>query len=414
MATVTVSPANPSVQTGASVQLSATLRDASNNILTGRVVTWSSSNTAIATVNASGLVTGVAAGTATITATSEGRTGTATVTVTAPPPPPPPAPVATVTVSPANPSVQAGGSVQLTATLRDASNNILTGRVVTWSSSNNSIATVNASGLVTAVATGSATITATSETRTGTSNVTVTAPPPPPPPGGVLFRSDWNTATGNSVNAVTDGGRYDGGVCGHQDVLSVVPGAAHGWTLTPNVLQVTNRGETRCWKVETERSVPQGINYYIRFYAMIDNEYQTNFHSVAISAATTQAALWSIEQANTAGYLHAFRYPRDPDYMDFSWTCDTRLTRRAWYRFEFFVEILSSTFRVWPRIYDAAGNLVCQASTYHHVDGGSRTLQDMNNSGGSPFTNLDLLRRFGIGYEGTGGATNTGTHWYYA
>ncbi|MGH7460709.1 MAG: hypothetical protein ACREMA_06730, partial [Longimicrobiales bacterium] len=191
--------------------------------------------------------------------------------------------------------------------------------------------------------------------------------------------------------------------------------AAHGWTLTPNVLQVTNRGDTRCWKVETERSIPQGVNYYVRHYAMVDNEYQTSFHSVAVAAANTQAALWSIEAADAAGYLHAFRYPRSSSYYDFSWTCDTRLQRRVWYRFEYFIEILpGQRFRVSPRVYGPTGSLVCQSSTYHHVDGGSRTLQDLNNAGGSPYTNLDLLRKFGLGYEGTNGATNTGTRWYYA
>jgi len=55
--------------------------------LAGRVVTWTTSNAAVATVSASGFVTGVAQGTATITATSEGKSGTSTITVTAPPPP---------------------------------------------------------------------------------------------------------------------------------------------------------------------------------------------------------------------------------------------------------------------------------------------------------------------------------------
>jgi acid phosphatase len=52
--------------------------------LAGRTVTWASSNTTVATVSASGLVTGQVAGTATITATSEGQSGTAAITVTAP------------------------------------------------------------------------------------------------------------------------------------------------------------------------------------------------------------------------------------------------------------------------------------------------------------------------------------------
>src|SRR5207249_9948799 len=62
------------------------LKDANGNTLTGRTVTWSSDNTAVATVSGSGLVSGVAAGAATITATSEAKTGTSAITVTAPPP----------------------------------------------------------------------------------------------------------------------------------------------------------------------------------------------------------------------------------------------------------------------------------------------------------------------------------------
>src|SRR3989449_1970927 len=80
--TVTVSPPTATVALGQTVQLTATLRDASGNVLTGRTVTWSSSNLAVATVSGSGLVTaGAVASQATITATSEGQSGTATVTV---------------------------------------------------------------------------------------------------------------------------------------------------------------------------------------------------------------------------------------------------------------------------------------------------------------------------------------------
>jgi len=168
VASVNVSPASTSVTVGQTVQLTATPRDAGGNALTGRVVTWGSSNTAVATVNGSGLVTGVAAGSATITATSEGQSGSAAVSVT-----PVPVPVASVSVSPASANVTAGQTVQLTATPRDAGGNVLTGRVVTWGSSNTAVATVNGNGLVTGVAAGSATITATSEGRSGTATVSV-------------------------------------------------------------------------------------------------------------------------------------------------------------------------------------------------------------------------------------------------
>ncbi len=176
VASVSVTPPTAEAQAGGTVQLTATPRDAAGNPLAGRPVTWESTAPGVATVNANGLVTAVAPGTATIRATSEGRTGTSTITVTAPPP----APVASVTVTPPTASVQTGGTVQLTATPRDAAGNPLAGRQVTWESTAPAVATVDANGLVTAVAPGTATIRATSEGHTGTSTITVTAPPPAP------------------------------------------------------------------------------------------------------------------------------------------------------------------------------------------------------------------------------------------
>jgi hypothetical protein len=87
VATVTVSPAAAAVQPGQTVQLTATTKDANGNTLTGRTVTWASNSNAAATVSSSGLVTGVATGTALITATSEGKSGGAAIAVGTPPPP---------------------------------------------------------------------------------------------------------------------------------------------------------------------------------------------------------------------------------------------------------------------------------------------------------------------------------------
>ena len=170
VASVSVSPASATLQIGQTVQLTATPKDANGNPLTGRTITWGSSNTAVATVTGSGLVTGVVAGSATITATSEGQSGTAAITV------PAPAPVASVSVNPASASVQVGQTVQLVATPKDANGNPLTGRTVTWGSSNTAVTTVTASGLVTGLVVGSATITATSEGQSASSAITVTAP----------------------------------------------------------------------------------------------------------------------------------------------------------------------------------------------------------------------------------------------
>ena len=151
VASVSVAPAPASVLVGQTVQLSATPKDAAGNALSGRIVTWGSSNTTTATVSSGGLVTGMGAGSATITATSETKAGTSGVTVTL-------AAVAAVSVSPSPASVSVGQTVQLTATLSDAGGNVLSGRVVTWGTNNASIATVSGTGLVTAVAPGAATI----------------------------------------------------------------------------------------------------------------------------------------------------------------------------------------------------------------------------------------------------------------
>src|SRR5207237_7701785 len=108
VATVTVAPATASILTNATVQLTATLKDAGGNTLTGRTVVWSS-NASAATVNSgSGLVTGVTAGTATITATSEGVKGTSLVTGTK-------AGVAAATVAPATAGVLTSATVDSTA-----------------------------------------------------------------------------------------------------------------------------------------------------------------------------------------------------------------------------------------------------------------------------------------------------------
>jgi uncharacterized protein YjdB len=163
---VSVSPTTASINVGVTQQLTATVLpgDATN-----KIVTWSSSNASVATVNSSGLVMAVAAGTATVTATTQdgGFIATSAITVNTPN-----VAVTGVSVSPTTASINLGVTQQLTATLLpgDATN-----KTVTWSSSNASVATVNSSGLVTAVAAGTATVTATSQDGdfTATSAITV-------------------------------------------------------------------------------------------------------------------------------------------------------------------------------------------------------------------------------------------------
>lgn len=169
VASVVVSPSQISVEVLETVQLEASVRDASGASLTGRAVTWSSSDNTVATVSGSGLVTGVSEGTVTITATSEGVNGTAQVLAT-------PARVVSVDVTPANGTVNENERVQLTATPRDQQGGALAGRTVSWSSSDGNIAMVDDAGLVIGIAGGSVTISATVEGQSGTASFEVTPP----------------------------------------------------------------------------------------------------------------------------------------------------------------------------------------------------------------------------------------------
>lgn len=145
VARVVVTVPSPSLNVGDSVQLSVSLFDAVGNALTGRALTWSSTNAAVASVSAGGLVSALSEGTTTVSATSEGRTGSAAITVI-------PTGVAKVTVAPAAPALTPGDTLRLSAAVTDANGVGLTGHPVTWTTSDSSRATVSADGVVTVVA----------------------------------------------------------------------------------------------------------------------------------------------------------------------------------------------------------------------------------------------------------------------
>jgi hypothetical protein len=166
VASVALTAPTNTLTVGQTVQLSAATKDASGNVLTGHAISWSSSSTAIATVSTSGLVTAVTTGTATIFASSEGKSGSVTITVNT-------VPVNLVTLTPPTSTVLVGQTLQLAAVTTDAGGHTLTGRTITWTTAAPSVATVSTSGLVTAVAVGSANITATSEGKADTTAITV-------------------------------------------------------------------------------------------------------------------------------------------------------------------------------------------------------------------------------------------------
>jgi hypothetical protein len=219
IATVSVAFASSSLKPGETTQASAVARSANGAVASGQTPTWSSSNSAIATVSTAGVVKAIANGSATITASIQSVRGSAAITVQSQSSTPTAAPVASITASLSASSLLPGESAQASAVTRDASGNVLSGRVVTWSSSSPNTATVNSSGRVSGVAAGSALITATSEGKTGTATVTVqsaatpvpapTPAPPPPTSAGSNEPAGLSLITQRSFNALGEGGWYD-------------------------------------------------------------------------------------------------------------------------------------------------------------------------------------------------------------
>ncbi len=170
VATVDVAPLTLNLAPGQSTPLIATAREASGAVITGRAATWTSSSPSVVTVSAGGVVTAVSDGTASVAASVDGRTGSASIVVRTL--------VASVSVTPTTAALVIGKTpAQLSATARDAAGNALAGRPLQWSSTAPAIATVSQTGLVTALAPGTATINVISEGATGTAAITVTQDP---------------------------------------------------------------------------------------------------------------------------------------------------------------------------------------------------------------------------------------------
>jgi len=145
-----------------------------------RQARWSSSDPAVAVVEAGGLLRALAAGSVTITATVEGRTARVAVQVTPV--------VAEVVVTPATGEMRPGDALVLSASAQGRDGRALADRPISWRSSDEGVAVVSSVGRVTAVGLGSVVITATSDARAGTARIIVSAPavasapaePPPP------------------------------------------------------------------------------------------------------------------------------------------------------------------------------------------------------------------------------------------
>src|SRR5208282_6033908 len=198
LTSIAITPTSPTLLPGATQQMTATgtyQGGGTQNITTQ--ATWTSTNTSVATVSSTGIVTAQGAGSTTITATLSGISGSTTVMVPA---------LVSIGLTPANPSVLPCGTQPFvaTGTYQNNGTQTITGQV-SWSSATTSVATINTSGLATAVGTGSSTISATQGSITGTTTLTV------PALSSIAITPSAPTINVNATQQFTATGTYQGG-----------------------------------------------------------------------------------------------------------------------------------------------------------------------------------------------------------
>ena len=182
LASIAVTPANPSIVLGAQQLFSAvgTFNDSSTASLAS--VLWSSSNTSVAAISNDATDSGAAAsltqGTATVTASAAGISGTAALTITGPT-------LVSIQLNPQSPTIPLGSTQQFSAigVYADGSTQDVTSSV-TWSSSAPAVVAVNSSGLATGLLQGVATIQASYGSISSNTNASVSSSVSPSCGGG--------------------------------------------------------------------------------------------------------------------------------------------------------------------------------------------------------------------------------------
>ena len=153
---------------GQTVRLAAEVRDRAGRAMEGVAVSWSSGDTLVATVDSAGLVTAAGNGTTTVAATADPASGRAAVTVMQS--------AGSIVLSPATDTISPGDTLRLAASAFDGNGHVIDATEFEWSSSDVSVARVDASGLVTAVSEGRTMVTANAGDVQGTAEIRVENP----------------------------------------------------------------------------------------------------------------------------------------------------------------------------------------------------------------------------------------------
>ena len=301
--TISVAPSEATLQLGGTQQYVATVSDQHGNPMSADVV-WSSSDESIATVDQSGLATAVSAGTVTITASVESVSGSATLTVEAPV-------VGSIEVAPLDATLEPGGTQQFAATILDVNGNPMSGEV-TWSSSDESVAIVDQSGLATAISAGTAIITATLESVSGSATLTVD---PPVEQGVVIVKAgDSHSCAIDANGAAFCWGLGSSGQLGNGFLINrLTPFPVAGGHLFTAIAAaethscgVTTTGQAYCWGLNNVgqlgdgttvgQSIPTLVAGGLSFTSIVAGA----FHTCALTASG-EAYCWGFSMNGALG-----------------------------------------------------------------------------------------------------------------
>lgn len=191
VSSIVVLPADVTLDIEDTQQFNATVYDQYSEKIPEIVVTWTSSDGSVGTINETGFFTAIAAGDAAITAGNGTVTRTAVVTVTSPASTPASTPsptstptptlvLTTITISPARATLNVGETQQFTAAAHDQDHRKILGVDFAWTSGNETVGTIDDAGFFTALCAGNTTIMAENGTVTGTAGVTISSPTPTP------------------------------------------------------------------------------------------------------------------------------------------------------------------------------------------------------------------------------------------
>lgn len=245
---------------------------------------------------------------------------------------------------------------------------------------------------------------------------------------GVVFQSDWSTATGTSREAVQDGGRWknywefnhDAGV----QLLSVVPGATVNAPGGRNALKVVQRGPTYAANLQQDDVLPPSTDFYVRFYMRNDDTSPAGDHVVTVETWQYANLTFLRKTSGPKGWQPIVSlYGCGYTYPIGHWSPARTLSLGVWYRFEYHVVFVDRTdVQVDARVYDANGAQILGPADFQQSSYGSElwngrsdwTLATYYSTGHSFCVNPGALTHFGLGNNGQQGAIDTGLAWYFA